>query len=38
MNTAPMNQRNIYLETLREQLQTVKIIKGTTKIEKTTYK
>ncbi len=38
MNTAPMNQRNIYFETLREQLQTVKIIKGSTKIDKSTYK
>ena len=26
MNTVPMNQRNIYFETLREQLRTVKII------------
>gem|GEM_PF-2889845 len=38
MNTAPMNQRNIYFETLREQLQTVNIIKGSTKINKSTYK
>ena len=38
MNTAPIKQRNIYFETLREQLQTVKIIKGSTKIDKTTYK
>ena len=34
MNTAPMNQRNIYLKRSENNCETVKIIKGFTKIEK----
>lgn len=38
MNTAPIDQRNIYLKRSENNCETVKIIKGKAKINNSTYK